>query len=293
MSILAALAAVMHQFGDALLGSMPYTLATAAVFTVIGLVATACNETGPWWRKRGLATDLAYMAVLPGLGSYARIIMLAFGLVVFYGIKDGDGIAAFLAGGRGPLSGLPFAAQVVLYLLISDLIMYGTHRLFHGRRLWAFHAVHHSSEDVEWISGSRFHPVDLVFHSVIADVVPLLLGIPMDVLVWLVPFIVGTSALVHANLNWTFGPFRYLLASPVFHRWHHTSPKQGGNRNFAGTFPFIDLLFGTFYMPKGKLPERYGVPGVPGDFGGQMLHPFRHPPTPAPARQGAVEQAKA
>ena len=36
------------------------------------------------------------------------------------------------------------------------------------------------------------------------------------------------SAFVHANLNWTLGPFRYVLASPVFHRWHHTALERGG-----------------------------------------------------------------
>jgi sterol desaturase/sphingolipid hydroxylase (fatty acid hydroxylase superfamily) len=104
------------------------------------------------------------------------------------------------------------------------------------------------------------------------------LGISPSVLIWLVPFTVGSSALVHANLNWTFGPFRYLLASPVFHRWHHTGVDQGGERNFAGTFPFIDLLFGTFYMPSGELPANYGTQGVPSDFVGQLLHPFRRRP---------------
>ena len=98
-----------------------------------------------------------------------------------------------------------------------------------------------------------------------------------NVLVWVGPFTVAHSALVHANLNWTFGPFKYVLASPVFHRWHHTTAERGGSKNFAGTFPIFDLLFGTFYMPKNELPDRYGVsdPDFPTSFGAQMLHPFK------------------
>jgi sterol desaturase/sphingolipid hydroxylase (fatty acid hydroxylase superfamily) len=67
--------------------------------------------------------------------------------------------------------------------------------------------------------------------------------------------------------------------TPVFHRWHHTSLEQGGNINFAGTFPLWDILFGTFRMPEGKLPEVYGVDGeqaVPTEIGGQLAYPFRH-----------------
>jgi sterol desaturase/sphingolipid hydroxylase (fatty acid hydroxylase superfamily) len=47
--------------------------------------------------------------------------------------------------------------------------------------------------------------------------------------------------------------------------------------NFAGTFPIWDILFGTWYMPKGELPDAYGVDDehFPESFGAQMLYPFR------------------
>jgi sterol desaturase/sphingolipid hydroxylase (fatty acid hydroxylase superfamily) len=82
---------------------------------------------------------------------------------------------------------------------------------------------------------------------------------------------------VHANLKWTLGPFRYVIAGPVFHRWHHTRAEQGGEKNFASTFPALDLIFGTFYMPKQTLPEAYGVAdkAFPPGFGAQMIYPFR------------------
>ena len=73
------------------------------------------------------------------------------------------------------------------------------------------------------------------------DVVLLLAGISPNVLVFLGPFTIAHSAFVHANLNWTLGPFKYVLAGPVFHRWHHTAAERGGEKNFASTFPVIDL----------------------------------------------------
>jgi sterol desaturase/sphingolipid hydroxylase (fatty acid hydroxylase superfamily) len=28
-----------------------------------------------------------------------------------------------------------------------------------------------------------------------------------------------------------------VIATPVFHRWHHTTAERGGEKNFAATFP--------------------------------------------------------
>ena len=125
--------------------------------------------------------------------------------------------------------------------------------------MWKYHAVHHSSEELEWISAARFHPVNLFLGSVFADVALLVAGISPNVFVVLGPLTIAHSAFVHANLDWTLGPFKYVIAGPVFHRWHHTAADRGGEKNFAATFPVLDLLFGTFYMPAGELPDNYGI----------------------------------
>ncbi len=258
------------------------------LFTIVSWIARPCNPGRPWWRKSDVVTDVCYWFVIPVVSGYARIWLLVIGLFVLNGIPAALGLPSLFGEGLGPLAGLPFWAQAPLYLLLSDLVMYATHRLFHTMRLWRFHAIHHSSEEVEWTSAARFHPVDAIFHGALSDVVPLLLGISPDVLIALVPFNVGVSALAHANLDWTFGPFRYLLVSPVFHRWHHTRPDEGGNSNFAGCFPMIDLIFGTFYMPKGVLPQDFGNgdPAFPRGFGDQLVHPFRSQDRPAGLEPG-------
>ena len=64
----------------------------------------------------------------------------------------------------------------------------------------------------------------------------------------------------------------------MFHRWHHTLPDGSGARNFATTFAFLDLLFGTFHMPEGKLPEHYGIleKDMPDSLEMQVLYPLMH-----------------
>jgi hypothetical protein len=37
----------------------------------------------------------------------------------------------------------------------------------------------------------------------------------------------------------------------------------------------LDLVFGTFHMPRGELPADFGAEGVPEHFLGQMVYPFR------------------
>jgi sterol desaturase/sphingolipid hydroxylase (fatty acid hydroxylase superfamily) len=161
-------------------------------------------------------------------------------------------------------------------LAIQDVLLYWIHRGFHTRLAWRFHAVHHSSTVVDWISAARFHLVNYLLSFVVADVVVLLMGFSPEALLFLTPFNLIYSSMVHANLNWTFGPLRYAFASPVFHRWHHAADGEGASANFAPTFPILDLVFGTFYMPVGQVPEHFGngEAEYPEDFWGQLLEPF-------------------
>ncbi len=262
--------------GQTLLKIVPVTVGLALVFTVL-TEFFACNPGQRWWQKRELVTDLVYWFFIPLIARFVRIGLMVMGAALIFDIHGTDALVAFFDDGFGPLARLPLWAQAFVFLFASDFIMYWSHRMFHGRTMWKWHAVHHSSEEVDWISAARFHPVNLFLGSVAADVILLLAGISPNVMLWVGPFTIAHSAFVHANLAWTLGPFKYVIASPVFHRWHHTAADRGGSKNFAGTFPVLDLLFGTFYMPKDELPDAYGVddPAFPSSFGGQMVYPFK------------------
>jgi sterol desaturase/sphingolipid hydroxylase (fatty acid hydroxylase superfamily) len=254
---------------------IPISLGIAVAFTVLTYF-WACNPGRPWWRKPDLVTDLCYWFFIPIIARYFRIGMLIAGAALLFHITTADGLIAFYENGHGPLASLPLVAQMIIFLVGEDFITYWTHRLFHGDQLWKYHAVHHSSEELEWISAARFHPINLFLGSVAADVILLLAGISPNVFVVLGPITIAHSAFVHANLDWTLGPFKYVIATPVFHRWHHTAADRGGEKNFAATFPVLDLIFGTFYMPAGEKPDRYGIDDreFPTSFGAQLLHPF-------------------
>jgi sterol desaturase/sphingolipid hydroxylase (fatty acid hydroxylase superfamily) len=254
---------------------VPITIVLGFVFAAL-TTWSACNPGRPWWRKREIVTDVCYWFLIPLVARFFRIGMLTLGAAVIFDIHGNQAIMDFYENGHGPLSALPLWLQAVIFMVVSDFLLYWIHRGFHGGKLWKYHAVHHSSEDLDWISAARFHPINLFLGAVGVDVLLLVAGISPNVMIWLAPFITVHSGFVHANLNWTLGPFKTVLAGPVFHRWHHTLPDRGGNMNFAGTFPVWDVLFGTFYMPANELPDAYGIDdkSFPEGFGAQMLYPF-------------------
>jgi sterol desaturase/sphingolipid hydroxylase (fatty acid hydroxylase superfamily) len=269
------LQAFIYIVGQTFMKNVPVSIALAVLFTVLTWFF-ACNPGKAWYQKSDLVTDLCYWLFIPVITRFLRIGLLIVAAAAVFRITTGEGLVAFYEHGHGPLATLPLVAQGVIFLIGQDFIMYWTHRWFHGERLWKYHAVHHSSEELEWISAARFHPINLFLGSVLADVVMLFAGISPNVFVVLGPLTIAHSAFVHANLDWTLGPFKYVFAGPVFHRWHHTAADRGGEKNFAGTFPVFDLMFGTFYMPPGELPDRYGIDdrSFPQTFGAQLVHPF-------------------
>jgi sterol desaturase/sphingolipid hydroxylase (fatty acid hydroxylase superfamily) len=275
--LLAEIVAVIQSIGLTVTKLLPILLILGATFAVLSYF-WACNPGRPWWRKRELVTDLTYWFVIPLFTRYVRIGLLVICTAWLFGINTPQGVLEFYQDGHGPLAQLPWWAQAAIFLVASDFMMYWLHRWFHRPAMWRYHAVHHSSEDLDWISAARFHPINIFFGGVLTDVVLLLAGISPNVLVFLGPFTIAHSAFVHANLNWTLGPFKYVIAGPVFHRWHHTAAERGGEKNFAATFPVLDMMFGSFYMPKDKMPDAYGVSDpMPASFMGQMAYPFRRP----------------
>ncbi len=90
-------------------------------------------------------------------------------------------------------------------------------------------------------------------------------------------FITLQAIFVHANVRLRFGPMRWLIATPEFHHWHHAANPAAYNSNFAGEFPWIDLVFGTVYMPTEKMPVAYGTDEpAPSIYLAQLAWPLRN-----------------
>ncbi len=251
------------------MGSAIALLLLSVVFGLLERRFAALPRTSIWRRER--LVDFLYWFFTPLV---TRAISSALAGVAFF-------ILARLTGrglGSSWFASQPTPLQWIEVLIGGDLIGYAVHRLFHRQPLWRLHAIHHSSETLDWLAAARVHPLNEAIARVLQLIPMFLLGFDPRVIVAAVPFLTFYAIVLHANVSWDFGALRYVIASPRFHRWHHTSEAEGMDRNFAGLFPWIDLLFGTFYMPAGQEPRRFGVlnqPSIPANFVAQLAYPFR------------------
>ena len=198
---------------------------------------------------------------------------------------------------RAAAGGQPYWMQIVEVIVLADLGVYFAHRAFHAVPwLWRFHAIHHSSEELDWLAATRVHPLDQIVTRGLSLLPVFTLGFS-DVAIGAYMILYGwQSVLIHSNVRINFGPLRWLLASPEFHHWHHSRDRGARDKNFASQLPLLDVLFGTFHMPRGQMPSKYGLDQpIPATYPAQLLYPFRiqsaalSPPKAKPAAVAAHE----
>jgi sterol desaturase/sphingolipid hydroxylase (fatty acid hydroxylase superfamily) len=162
-----------------------------------------------------------------------------------------------------------------LAVFLGDFIGYWRHRLEHTRWLWPTHAIHHSDEEMNWLTLNRFHPVNRITTVIIDSTFLMAMGLPA----WAV---IANSLVrnyygyfIHADLPWTYGKLGNVFVSPAMHQWHHAKDIKYAGTNFATVFAIFDRVFGTF-----ALPGPCDVPlGIAQDIGNnvpaQLAYPFK------------------
>lgn len=174
------------------------------------------------------------------------------------------------------VSSQPTWLQVIEIVLIADIGFYFIHRAFHAIPfLWHFHAIHHSIEELDWLAGHRIHPVDQILTKGVSFIPVYLLGYSSEAIGIFAFSFHAHALLLHANVRLSIGPLRWLIASPQFHHWHHANERAAYDKNFASQLSFIDVIFGTMYLPGKTVPERYGVDDpIPSNYIEQLAYPF-------------------
>ena len=219
--------------------------------------------------RQGWQTDLKHF-----FASHAGVQLLSFAVLIpahtfFSWAVKHDFQAAVAA--------QPVWLQFLEILLAADFVTYWVHRAFHQLPwLWHFHAIHHSSTQMDWLAGSRIHIVDALVTRSLAFTPIFVLGFSQAALVAYVVFVSFHAVYIHSNTRWRFPVLLWAIATPEYHHWHHTSDEEGIDKNFAAFLPLWDKLFGTAHLPD-HWPKKYGTVKFqpPESYLGQLAYPFR------------------
>lgn len=191
-----------------------------------------------------------------------------------------SGIINFIDGSTGLsrlhlFANIPIWAQLIFFVVTHDLYIYWMHRWMHKNKwLWRIHEAHHSPKKVDWLSGSRSHPLEILLNQTIEFAPIILLGAPVEVIAYKGLISAVWGMYIHCNVDIQSGWLQKIINGPEMHRWHHSTGK-GRNRNFATKFAFWDWMFGTAFLPETKADE-YGLKTFfPAHYISQTLFAFR------------------
>jgi sterol desaturase/sphingolipid hydroxylase (fatty acid hydroxylase superfamily) len=246
-------------------------LLAAASFGILCYMFRPLEVESPAWPdqpffRSGWATDLAFF-----LGQYLLWLTLVLNLLYMV-IPYLHTLTPVVV--RRWVCWQPIWLQMVEVLVLGDFVMYWGHRAQHTFEwLWRFHAVHHSSEKLDWLAAHREHPVDTVYSVFLMNLPAYMLGFTPQSLVYVVAFRGLWSIFIHSNVRMDLGPLGLLLGSPAFHHWHHDRDRH--DCNFGNIAPWLDVIFSTHYDP-GIEPETLGLDEVTGrGYLALLLSPFR------------------
>ena len=219
--------------------------------------------------RRGWLTDVLHFLFTRTIANVCTFVLVGSVILLIYWLISPAFQAAVAAQARG--------LQLLEAILIANIGGYIGHRLSHEVPfLWRFHSVHHSISEMDWLAAARVHPLDQIVTKALTIVPLYVMGFSKATFGAYIGLATVHAVFIHANIRVKFGPLRWLIGSPEFHHWHHSNDPEAHNKNYAGELPVLDLLCGTFYLPKDRMPERYGVSEpVPAGYIGQMLYPFR------------------
>ena len=243
-------------------------LAVAATIVALVEVLWPLHRNGPRRNRAALVTDLTH-----AIGN--RYLVVALFIVL---VGTAGPVAAWLVpdGVRAAVHALPAPALVVGVFVLTDLANYAGHVAMHRiPLLWRLHAVHHSSERLDWLATARVHPVDLAVSTAVASLPAYALGLAVTE-PWLLTFLFLYPFLAHANAHVRLPVLDRVIVSPELHHWHHAADRAAHDHNYGAILSVWDRLFGTAYEP-GGFPVGYGI-GDPDlaatDYLGHLLSPL-------------------
>jgi sterol desaturase/sphingolipid hydroxylase (fatty acid hydroxylase superfamily) len=187
------------------------------------------------WKE--LVTDLFYVGmgytVLRMVGGYVSSDVLVKAVQASF---DWDKFSWF--------TGMPLLVQAFLISFIFDFGQYWMHRGMHNwHPLWLTHAPHHYITQLNINKGAVGNPIELILIGFgiggFFDFLP-----RAALLAGALGMAIGSYQHINVRFN-TPRLWRWLFYTTEHHSVHHSQDYEASRSNYAGTYVFIDRMFGT------------------------------------------------
>jgi sterol desaturase/sphingolipid hydroxylase (fatty acid hydroxylase superfamily) len=232
---------------------MEWAILSPVIIVASALVLIGLERLFPYEPKQKLLRE-GFFTDLVGYGIVQSYVL---GLVITAIITWVDSRTGWSK--LGLVSDWPVLLQLFFFFVTHDFYIYWFHRLQHKSDiLWRTHEAHHSVDDVDWLSGTRSHALEILINQTIEFMPIVLLGAAPEVALMKATLDAVWGMYIHSNINVRSGLLQRVINGPEMHRWHHATELPMPGRNFSTKLAIWDWLFGTAYLPAHK-PAAYGL----------------------------------
>ena len=148
----------------------------------------------------------------------------------------------------------------ILFFILRDLTKYFFHRLLHNSVLWKLHKVHHSTENLNWMSQFRVHWAESFIFNIVNCWVFIFMNVSEYNLIIVQILECQLTFIAHANIKFKYWPFQGYLNNTLTHHWHHAKQSvYSGGQNFGAILIIWDRILNTYYCPMNSTDISYGL----------------------------------
>jgi sterol desaturase/sphingolipid hydroxylase (fatty acid hydroxylase superfamily) len=230
------------------------TIYTILFWSTPAVIALAAIEAVALWLIRRRYDWRAALA------SLADLLVRQYVVYVYFAFGPVDGLVRWVYLHRVATVPLGTAASVAALFVGQEFCYYWFHRCSHRLRfLWANHAVHHSTNELNLSAAVRFGWAGRLVGTT-AFFLPLMwFGFAPRAVFVTLNLNLLYQFLLHIDWMPRLGPLEWVLNTPSHHRVHHAANPEYRDRNFGGVLIIFDRMFGTFAAERGDVPCRYGL----------------------------------
>ena len=161
----------------------------------------------PWRKKQAIIRKDFWLDAF-----YMFFNFFLFSLIIYNAASEvvvnlfNDGIKAITGGfdlqAVNPLNSFPFWAVLIIGFLVRDFIQWWVHRLLHkSDKLWEFHKVHHSVEEMGFAAHLRYHWMENIVYRTLEYIPLALLGIDLGQFFVIHIFTLAWGHYNHSNIS--------------------------------------------------------------------------------------------